>query len=341
MKKNILSNRRTQLLLAATLIFIMMSITRPNVFLTPLSIRSMLVQISDIGFFAFAMAIAMISRGINFSIVNLANLAAIVNAKIILELVTEYTTTGQIYLIILLCVGVSLVIGTLGGLINGFLIANLKIPEILATLGTMNLFLGVAMIITGGTPMIGFPQELLRMGSGNLMGIPIPFMIFLVIGAILYFILHKTSYGSQLRLYGNNRNAALYSGINNKVVIYKTYILSCIVAASAGLMIVARTNAATVDFGAPIVLTTLLIAVLSGIRPTGGIGNVTNLFLAMLVIQLLNTGLTLLRVSSFVREMIPAALLVTIISLEYYMQVRSERKLNKLALEKSGTIEKD
>jgi simple sugar transport system permease protein len=196
------------------------------------------------------------------------------------------------------------------------------------------------MIITGGTPMIGFPQELLQLGSQNLMGIPFPFIIFVVVGAVLYFILHNTSYGSQLRLYGNNRNAALYSGINNKAVIYKTYILSCVVAASAGLMIIARTNAATVDFGAPIVLTTLLIAVLSGIRPSGGIGNVFNLFLAMLVIQLLNTGLTLLRVSSFVREVIPAALLVSIISLEYYMQVRSEKKLNKMALDKSDTVEK-
>ncbi|MCL2828207.1 MAG: ABC transporter permease [Oscillospiraceae bacterium] len=331
MKTNIFSSRRTQLLLVGAIIFAIMAITRPTVFLTPLSMRAILVQVSDVGLLALAMAVVMISRGVNFSIVNLANLSAIICAMIIRALVTDVTTSLQVYLILLMCVGVCIVIGLIGGTVNSFLIANLKVPEILTTLGTMNLFLGISMIITGGRAIFGIPQEVAHIGSGNILGIPIPFIIFIAVGAIVYLIVHKTPYGSQLKLFGANRNATLYSGINNKVVIYKTYILSCVLAAFAGLMILARTNAATVDFGAPLVLNTLLIGVLSGIKPSGGVGNVINIFLAMLVIQLLNTGLTLLRISGFVREMIPALLLVSILSLEYLIQVRNERKLNRIA----------
>lgn len=335
MKTNVLSSRRTQLLLAGSIIFLIMAITRPNVFLTPLSMRAILVQISDVGFFALAMAVVMISRGVNFSIVNLANLSAIVCAMILRALVTDGMSSAHVYLIILLCLGVCIAIGVVGGIMNSVLIAELKVPALLTTLGTMNLFLGFSMIITGGRAMFGIPEELAHIGAGTVFGLPIPFLLFLVAVAIVYVIAHKTPYGSQLRLFGSNNHATMYSGISNRAVIYKTYILSGVLAACAGLLILSRTKAATVDFGAPLVLNTLLIGVLSGIKPTGGVGNIINVFLAMLVIQLLNTGLTLLRVSGFVREMIPALLLVTILSLEHILLIRNERKLNKIAMEKN------
>ena len=324
-------------MIVGAIIFAIMAITRPAVFLTPLSMRAILVQVADVGLLALAMAVVMISKGVNFSIVNLANLSAIVCSMVLRATVTDDMTSFQVHMILLLCIGICILIGLIGGAINAFLIANLRVPEILATLGTMNLFLGVAMIITGGRAMFGIPQELGHIGAGSFAGLPFTFLIFLAVGIIVYIIVHKTPYGSQLMLFGANRNATLYCGINNKVVIYKTYILSCVIAAFAGLMILARTNAATVDFGAPLVLSTLLIGVLSGIKPSGGVGNVINVFLAMLVIQLINTGMTLLRISGFVREMIPALLLVTILSLEYIIQVRSEKRLNRLVLEKNKT----
>jgi simple sugar transport system permease protein len=332
---NHLGNRNVQLFIAISLFFIIMVIYRPNIFLTATSFQSMLVQISDLGIFAMAMAVTMIAGGIDLSIINLANLTAVVSAVLLKATVTESTSSGIIWLLLLACLGIALVIGFLGGVINSFLIANLGIPEILATLATMNLYLGISMIISGGQGTIGFPQQLLNFGSGNVLGIPTPFIIFLVIAAILYLFVHRTPYGTHLKLFGLNQRATFFSGINNKNVVYRTHILACMASALAGLLIMARTNSATVDYGGQMILITLLIGVLSGIPATGGAGSIISIFLALFLNQLINSGLNLLRVSSFIREMVPAALLIAIVSLEYYFYTSSERRLNRLALEKN------
>ncbi len=118
-------------------------------------------------------------------------------------------------------------------------------------------------------------------------------------------------------------------------MVYKTHIIACMTASVAGLLIMARTNSATVDYGGQMILTTLLIGVLSGIPATGGAGNVIGIFLALFLNQLLISGLNLLRVSSFIREMVPAALLITIVSLEYYLYTLSEKLLNKMVLKQN------
>lgn len=340
-KKNRLSDRNVQLLIAIAVFFVIMVIYRPEIFLTTTNFQSMLVQIADLGIFAMAMSVAMISGGIDLSIVNLANLVAVINAVLLKSVVTETTPDATIWLLLLLCLGIALVIGFLGGVINSFLIANLGIPEILATLATMNLYLGISTIITEGRGIIGFPQQLLNFGSGNVLGVPTPFLIFLVIAGALYIFIHRTPYGTHLKLFGLNQRATFFSGINNKKVVYKTHILACMTASLAGLLIMARTNSATIDYGGQTILITLLIGVLSGIPANGGAGSIISIFLALLLNQLLNSGLNLLRVSSFIREMVPAALLITIVSLEYYFYTMSERRLNKLALEKNLQQQKE
>jgi simple sugar transport system permease protein len=340
-KKNRLSDRNVQLLIAIAVFFVIMVIYRPEIFLTTTNFQSMLVQIADLGIFAMAMSVAMISGGIDLSIVNLANLVAVVNAVLLKSVVTETTPDATIWLLLLLCFGIALVIGFLGGVINSFLIANLGIPEILATLATMNLYLGISTIITEGRGIIGFPQQLLNFGSGNVLGVPTPFLIFLVIAGALYIFIHRTPYGTHLKLFGLNQRATFFSGINNKKVVYKTHILACMTASLAGLLIMARTNSATIDYGGQTILITLLIGVLSGIPASGGAGSIISIFLALLLNQLLNSGLNLLRVSSFIREMVPAALLIAIVSLEYYFYTMSERRLNKLALEKNLQQQKE
>lgn len=334
-KKNLLSERSVQLLIAITLFFTIMVISRPDTFLTPRSMQSMLIQIADLGLFAMAMAVTMIAGGIDLSIINLANLVAVVNALLLKAIVTDSTSGAAIWLILLLCLLIALVIGFLAGMINSFIIANLGIPEILATLATMNLYLGISIIITKGQGIIGFPEQLLAIGSGKVVGIPIPFLIFLLVAGILYIFIHRMPYGTHVKLFGLNQKATFFSGINNKKVVYKTHIIACMTASIAGLLIMARTNSATVDYGGLMILITLLIGVLSGIPATGGAGSIINIFLALFLNQLINSGLNILRVSSFIREMIPAALLIVIVSLEYYFYTMSERRLNRLALEKN------
>ncbi len=339
--KNILSNRKMQLIIAIVIFFVLMAVNRPEIFLTVTSMQSMLVQVSDLGIFTLAMAVTRIAGGIDLSLINLANLITVINAIIIKTVITETSTAFEIYLVLLGCLLLGLVIGFIAGVLNSFLIANLKIPEILATLATMNLYLGISLIITKGTGIIGFPQQLLDLGEKSVAGIPITFIIFLCMAAILYIIVHKTPYGTELKLFGMNEKASYFSGINNSKLIYKTHIIACMFASVAGLMIMARTNSATVNYGALITLTTLLVAALSGISPSGGTGDILNIFLALFLMQLIKSGLNLLRVSSFIRELVPAALLIGLISLEYNLNMFNERRLNRRVLQKNLANEKN
>ncbi len=331
-KTNPLTQRNVQLVLAIVIFFGIMVINRPDTFLSSTNIKSMLIQISDVGIFALAMALTMIAGGIDLSIVSLANLVAVINAVLLKAVITDTTSNSAIWLWLLVCLAIALIVGFIGGVINSFLIANLGIPQILATMATMNLYLGVSTIITGGRGIIGFPQQLLNIGSGDFLGIPYPFIIFLLFAVIMYIFLQRTPYGTKLRLYGLNQRATFFSGINNKKVIYQTHILACMTAAVMGLLIMARTNSATVDYGGQVIVTTLLIGILSGVAALSGVGNAISIILALFLNQLINSGLNLLRVSSFIREMVPAALLITIISLEFVLYRTRERRLNRMAL---------
>lgn len=331
-RKNPLTQRNVQLILAIVIFFTIMAINKPDTFLSSTNIQAMLIQISDVGIFALAMALTMIAGGIDLSIVSLANLVSVLCAILLKSVITESTTGMVIWLWLLACLGIAMVVGFVGGSINSFLIANLGIPQILATMATMNLYLGVATIVTGGRGIIGFPQQLLNIGSGNFLGIPYPFLIFLFFALIMYIFLQKTPYGTKLRLYGLNQRATFFSGISNKKVIYQTHILACMSAAVMGLLIMARTNSATVDYGGQVIVTTLLIGILSGVAALSGVGNAISIILALFLNQLINSGLNLLRVSSFIREMVPAALLITIISLEFVLYRTRERRLNRMVL---------
>ena len=331
-RKNPLTQRNVQLVFAIAIFFTIMAINRPATFLSSTNIKSMLIQISDIGIFALAMSVTMVAGGIDLSIVSLANLVAVINANLLKAVVTESTSGLVIWLLLLACLVIAMVIGFIGGSVNSFLIANLGIPEILATMATMNLYLGISIIITQGRGIIGFPEQLLNIGSGDILGIPYPFIIFLIIFLIMYIFMHRTPYGTKLRLYGLNQRATFFSGINNKKVTYQTHIIACMTASVMGLLIMARTNSATVDYGGQVIIATLLIGVLSGVASLSGVGNAFSIILALFLNQLINSGLNLLRVSSFIREMVPAALLISIISLEFVLHRTRERRLNRLVL---------
>ena len=142
------------------------------------------------------------------------------------------------WLVLPLAVVVSLVVGSLCGLFNGFLVARVGIVPILATLGTMSLYTGLSYVITGG-PAITTTQ-LAWIGNGSVLGVPIIVIIFLVIAGIFAVILNRTPYGFNVYMYGTNATAARFSGISSTRVLMRTYWLAGMLAAVAGLVFVAR-----------------------------------------------------------------------------------------------------
>lgn len=324
------NNNIVRLLIAVILIFTVMSLMRPDTFLTIRNMQSMAFQASEIGLLAIAIMVAMLSGGIDLSVVSTANLAGIV-AGIVLAAVlpAEASGFGQIWGSIGVAILAGLAVGLLAGLVNGILIAQFELPPILATLGTLLAYKGIGTGITKGTTIFGITESQF-IGNGLIGGIvPVPLIILLISALIVSLILSKTRFGLRLYMLGTNPTAARFSGINNRRVLLTSYIISGVLAAIAGIIILGRTNASNVDFGGPYILLSVLLAVLGDVDPYGGSGTVWGVVLALVGVQFLSTGVNMLLFRSsganFFKEFAYGALLVIVLVINHLSQQRKLR----------------
>ncbi|HHW13503.1 MAG TPA: ABC transporter permease [Firmicutes bacterium] len=307
------------------LVFVTMSLLRPELFFTPDNFSSMAFQFPEFGLLAIAIMITMLTGGIDLSVVGIANFSGILAALTLTRLMPPDASGTQVLLFSLLAVAVSLVTGIVCGLLNGFLVAYVGITPILATLGTMQLFTGIAIVITQGAAVYGFPDPVTFLGNGSLWIFPVPFLIFAAFAVAFAVVLNKTAYGFNLYLMGTNPTAAHFSGINNTRMLLKTYLLSGLMAAVAGFVVLARTNSAKADYGSSYTLQAILIAVLGGVNPAGGFGTVLGLVLAILTLQFLSSGFNMLRFSNFFKEFIWGAVLLLVMVINYLSNTRLAR----------------
>jgi simple sugar transport system permease protein len=326
--------KTAQLLGIIAVIFIWMSILLPGRFATVRNITAMGFQFPEVGLLSIGIAMTMITAGADLSIVAVANLSAVVNAMILIQRMPQNADSSTIALYLFFCVVMTLLIGIVCGCINGFLIGKLKVFPILATLGTQNLFAGMAIILTGGIGVFGpVPRTLTFIGSGLILDtVPVPFVFFLVFLIIVYTLIHKTPYGLKTQWFGANRKASFYSGIDNAKTVFTTYLFSAIIGSCTGFLILARTASAKGDYGVTLVLQCLLVSVLGGVSPLGGKGNILNVFLAVISLQLIDTGFNFMRISTYVRASTYGGLLIISMVLEYALNKYRERRMIKASM---------
>lgn len=304
-----------RLIVLSIFVIVLMSFIVPSRFFGLKNFQSMSFQFPEFGLFSIAMALAMFTGGADLSIVSTGNLAAIVGGKCIKQIIVlqKGIPDGILVLVALL---IALVVGVICGLINGFLISKAKIPPILTTLGTMQLFSGVSIILTRGTSLYGFPESFNNLGNGFFLDvIPYPLVIFVIMAAIFTFVIQKTSFGVKLFFIGSNRMAASYSGINCNDIITKSYLFSGILSAVAGFIILARTNSANADYGGAYILQAMLVAIMGGVDPRGGRGKITGIIIAIITLQLLSSGLNMLNVNIYFKQVVFGGLLLVMVIL--------------------------
>jgi simple sugar transport system permease protein len=316
---------QTLLLLGVFIVLMIFFSLSANKFLTGRSITSMAFQLPEIGVLTLAMMITIITGGINLSVNATSNLAAVLAGLFMLKFIPENASEGQITLIIALALLIALLVGFLCGVLNGFLVGRIGVPPILATLATMTFFTGISTGITGGATVTGFPEQLSSIGNGDILGIPIPFIIFVALTFLTYVLLFRTTFGFKLRMLGSNPTASNFSGIDNKDILMKVYIVSGLFSAVTGILIMSRTMSAAIEYGTTTyVLLTILITVLANILP--GFGNVLNIFIAVLILQILSTGFHMIlagvRGSSFFKDFSWGMLLILIFIINYFARRR-------------------
>jgi len=301
-----------RLAIITALIFVVMTVLSPDRFLSTANLTSMAFQFPEFAILSLAMMLAMLTGGIDLSVIGVANLSAICGALTLSTLAGVSATGLDAGLIIILAIVISLMVGLLAGLINGIAIAQFGLPPILATLGSGLVFTGLGVAITGGSAIIGFPDAFSMIGNGRVIGIPIPAIIFAVLAGAIALMLNHTGYGTRIMLLGANPLAARFSGMNDFMITVRSYMMGGALAAVAGLVIMSRANSAKADYGSSYLLLTVLICVLGGINPYGGFGRIAGIVLAVLSLQFFSSGLNMLQVSNFAREFIWGALLLIV-----------------------------
>jgi len=288
-------------------------------FLTVRSVKSMGFQIAEIGLLTIAMMLTILVGGINLSIVAISNLSAVIAGLFIVNMIPANATPTQITLYLIAALLIALLVGVICGLINGILVGYIGVNAILATLATMSLFAGISTGITGGKTVTGFPEQLAFIGNETILGIPIPFIILIVLAIIAHIMLSKTPLGFKALMLGSNPTASSFSGVNNKSLILKVHVISALFASVAGILIMSRTMSAAYEYGSSYLLLTILITVLGGIIP--GSGKIIDILIAILTIQILSTGFHMVlrgwQGSAFFKDFSYGILLIIVLIIRY------------------------
>ena len=303
-----------RLAIIAVFVFALMGILSPERFLSEQNLTSMAFQFPEFAILALAITLVMMTGGIDLSVVGIANLSAVVAALILTEFAGPDLPLQASLLWLGFALGASLLIGAMVGLLNGTLVAFLGLPPILATLGSGLVFTGFAIALTGGSAVMGFPEVVAWIGNSQMLGLPTPLLIFIMLAVALHFLMTRTAFGIRISMFGTNPLAALYAAVDVKGMLLKVYMLSGLFASVAGMVIMSRANSAKADYGSSYLLLSVLIAVLGGVNPYGGYGRVVGVVLAVLSMQFLSSGLNMLQVSNFARELIWGALLLFVMT---------------------------
>lgn len=287
-------------------------------------------QTAFVAILAIGQTYVILTGGIDLSVAAIAALAASVAAVLMTQTtvifgvtVPPMTPAGA--------VAIGLLVGLFCGALNGWLIATFGIPDFIATLGTMTIFRGAALLVTGGFPVPSFQakgetsplsETLIWVGSADLLGVPVTFLIAVCVCAVAWWTLRYTAAGRAIFAVGGNREAATISGISVAKTKILVYAVSGLCAAIAGILLVGRLSSANALMGEGDELRSIASVVIGGTHLFGGQGGVIGSVFGALIIGVLGNGLNLLNVSPFWQRIAQGAVIILVVVLDYWRRQR-------------------
>jgi ribose transport system permease protein len=296
----IIASFREFSLIAVLVIFGIFMTIRSNVFLTKANLEAILLGLSVEGTIAVGMAILLISGGLDLSVGSTMAFTGVVTGLALMSL--KLPPVAAIFLGLLAALGV--------GLVNGLLVAKLKINPFITTLGMLITVRGLLLVLAQGKAVLNLPESFTVVGQGRLFGIqyPIYVMLFLVIvGDIL---LRYSRFFRQSYYIGGNEKAARLSGINVDFVKIFNYCLVSVLAGIAGVMITARFGSSSVTVGTNVELRVITATIIGGASLSGGEGSVFGAFLGALFMAVLANALNLLGVDVYWQNLVTGLILI-------------------------------
>jgi simple sugar transport system permease protein len=291
-------------------------------FLTFDTFGSIGFQLPLLGILTFAMLAPIISGGLNLAITTQANLAGLTLAWVLLANGGPEAGMGAF---VLGCLA-ALAVGLVSGAVMGAVIAWVGAHPILVSLAMMIFLRGLGEFLTRGGDISGFPPVLQWLGFGTIGPIPVPLILFAVVAAVWWVLLTRSRHGFAVYMIGSNPRAAEYSGLPVKRTLVLIYALSGVLAAVAGILMAGRFSSVRVGHGEAMILITVLACFLGGVDPFGGAGRVMPVVMALIILQVLSSGLNIIGANQHLATAVWGLFLIAV------MILRSGRILAGLGL---------
>lgn len=275
-------------------------------FLTVPNILNVLLQASINLVVAIGMTFVITSAGIDLSVGSIVALAGVIMALLMKNQV------GGLPVALLGALAVGLAVGSC----NGLLITRLRMPPFIATLGTMSIVRGLALIISDGKPVYGLPQSELRVISGYIGPVPIPVIIAIAVAILAHFVLRNTTVGEYTVAIGGNEEAARLSGINVRNYKVLIYAISGLMCGLAGIILTSRLSAAEPIAGVNYELDAIAATVMGGTSLMGGQGTIFGTVIGALLMSVLRNGLNLLNIQSYYQQLAIGVVIILAVALD-------------------------
>jgi sugar transport system permease protein len=288
-------------------IIIAMSFATPA-FLTVDNILNILRNIAMQGIIAFGMTMVIIAGEIDLSVGSTVALSGVTTGAITGWL--AHSGIMPIEQAVIIGMVVSLLIAGLIGLFNGFILTKYKVPSFIITLAMLNVIYGVAAVISGGFPVTSLPSWYNVLGSGDILTIPVPAVILIVIFAIIFMVMNFTKFGRSVYAVGGNPESARLSGINVTRVKIICMVVVQLLAALSGILLSSQVMSGAFSFGKGWELIVISAVIIGGTSLLGGIGKVWGTFVGLIFLGVLINAMTILNVNEYVQYIVRGVLIL-------------------------------
>ena len=293
-------------LIGLLLLVVVISVLRPR-FISAANLRNVMRIASINGLLAIGMTFVILTGGIDLSVGAVMGCAGMYSA---------YFARSAMGYPPIVAVLIGLLIGLVFGLFNGLIIAYLKVPAFVGTLGSMSIASGLTFLLTDAKPIPNLSEGFKKMGGGNLGVIPIPIMMMSVVLLVCFALLYKTRYGRYIFAVGGNLNAAHVSGIDTKKIIGSVYVIAGVLSAFAGIITTARVTSGVTSTGKGYETDAIAAVVIGGTSLTGGKGRLWGTIVGILIMQFLSNGLDMLGVNAYYQLLVKGFVVIGAVMLD-------------------------
>jgi len=275
-------------------------------FLTTSNLLNVALQTSIIAIVAIGMTFTILTAGIDLSVGSVMALAGAVAAGLAVRQDLDTFTA----------IGLALLLGMVIGAINGLMIVKGGIPPFVATLAMLAMARGLTLVYTDGRPIAGLDESFIFLGTGQVLGIPMPVIIMAVIAIIAHIVTRYTRFGLHVYATGGNEEPTRLAGVSTDRVKLAVYIISGLTAAIGGILLTARLWSAQPNAAVGWELDAIAAPVLGGTSLFGGVGSIGGTLVGAFIIGVLSNGLNLMGVPSYYQQVIKGVVFILAVSLD-------------------------